>query len=86
MCISALKERGRQCEHKDGEGRSLGKKDGGMAYQGGWALMRWRMGQRDGVSLRAAVLWRASMMVVGSCNTGVLREVREADQLKRKRA
>jgi hypothetical protein len=39
-------QRGRRCEHEDGEGRSPGKKDGGAAHQG-W---------RDGVSLRAAAL------------------------------
>jgi hypothetical protein len=31
----ALAQRDRRCKHEDGVGRSLGKKDGGMAHQGG---------------------------------------------------
>jgi hypothetical protein len=84
MCISALKECGWRREHKDHEGRSLAKKDGSAAYQGGWAPMRRRMGWHDGVSSRAVALWRASAMVAWSCSTGVSREVREADQLMKK--
>jgi hypothetical protein len=33
-------QRDRRREHKDGEGRSPGKKDGGAAHQGGQAPMR----------------------------------------------
>jgi hypothetical protein len=70
---------GRRREHEDGEGRSPGKKDGGAAHQGGRAPMRWRMGWCNGISLRAVALRQASTMAVGSCSTGVSREVREAD-------
>jgi hypothetical protein len=35
---------GRRREHEDGEGRSLGKRHGGAAHQGGRAMTRWRMG------------------------------------------
>jgi hypothetical protein len=47
--------------------------------------MRWWMGWPSGVSLRAAVLQHGSAMVAGSCITGMSREVREANQLKKKR-
>jgi hypothetical protein len=50
-------QRGRWCEHEDGEGKSPGKKDGSAAHQGGQALMRWWMGRRDDVSSRAVALW-----------------------------
>jgi hypothetical protein len=43
------------------------------------------MGQRGGVSLRVVALQRGTMTVVGSCSMGVSREVREVDQLKKKR-
>jgi hypothetical protein len=33
-------QRGRRCEHEDGEGKSSGKKNGGVAHQGGHAPMR----------------------------------------------
>jgi hypothetical protein len=35
-------------EHEDGEGKSLGKKDGSVAHQGGRALTSWWMGRCDG--------------------------------------
>jgi hypothetical protein len=76
-----LVQRGQRREHEDGEGRSSSKKDGGTLTNGGQALMRWQMGRHGGVSSRAA----ARGMVTGSCSTGVSREVREADQLKKKR-
>jgi hypothetical protein len=47
--------------------------------KGGRLPMRWRMGWHDGVSLRAVALRWASAKAVGSCSTGVSREVREAD-------
>jgi hypothetical protein len=60
-------QRGQRCEHEDGEGRSPGKKDRGVAHQGG-----------SGTD-EVAALWRASATTAGSCSTGVTREVREAD-------
>jgi hypothetical protein len=38
-------QRGRRREHEDSDGRSLDKKDGSVAHQGGRASMRWRMGR-----------------------------------------
>jgi hypothetical protein len=52
---------------------------------GGRALMRWWMGRHGDISSRAAALRRALAMVARACSTGLSREVREADQLKKKR-
>jgi hypothetical protein len=51
--LAAPVQRSRRREHEDDEGRSSSKKDGGVAYQVGWAPTRWRMGRHDGVSSRA---------------------------------
>jgi hypothetical protein len=48
-------QRGWRCEHEGGEGRSLGKKDGGAAHQGGPGAdevadgaARWRFSEGSG--------------------------------------
>jgi hypothetical protein len=43
------------------------------------------MGRHGDISSRAAALRRALAMVARTCSTGLSREVREADQLKKKR-
>jgi hypothetical protein len=53
---AALMQRGRRCEYDDGEGRSPGKKDGGVTHQGGSSAdevadgaARWRFFKGGGV-------------------------------------
>jgi hypothetical protein len=75
-------QRGRWREHEGGEGRSSGKKDGDTTHQWGSSVDEVADGA---VRVRFFEGGDALAMVAGSCSMGALREVREADQLKKKK-